>query len=107
MQPKEARLHVEWVLQRPFQNVSEWGWARKAINGARAKAWPRRPKSSRPHRPRFYDQNRGCTLADVEEEPKCLQRKFEQTSEEGRLRLLHKRPKKKMRRIAVLSEAPE
>jgi hypothetical protein len=79
--PDDAAAHVEYLLQRPFQNVDEWlgpegdKWRRisryRLTEGMKA-AWAA-----------FRDAHRGATFADLEAEHKALRARFEKDQAAG------------------------
>ncbi len=93
-EPKNVWPHVEWVLQRPFQNVSEWlgeqgDKFRKrvgmgAITETFKAAWTA-----------FLAERRNLKLADVFEELKALEQRVEQAIAEGRVYTNSRRPRRK------------
>jgi hypothetical protein len=86
MEPKNTCLHVEWILQRPFQNVAEWlGEEGDKFRGRFHNGGSSMSAQFKADWAAFLDQHRGCTHADAEEKLKRLQREFEQTREEGRI----------------------
>jgi Protein of unknown function (DUF3102) len=84
--PEDAWHHVEYLLQRPFQNVDEW-------LGPEGDKWRR--VWSGGHRPTdefksgwaaFRDAHRDAKLAEIEAEHKALRARFEKDQAAG---LLH------------------
>jgi hypothetical protein len=84
-EPHGAWCHIEYVLQRPFQNVSEWlgeegdrfrrvnGYSPWAISSEFKVAWAA-----------FCDEHREWSREQIEEKLKKLQSEFEKAHAEGR-----------------------
>jgi hypothetical protein len=83
-EPERVWAHIEWVLRRPFQNVDEW-LGEEGDKWCRQKGMSVVPEAFKTSWTAFRDQHRVCTLADVEEKLKSLQRRFERAREEGRI----------------------
>src|SRR5215472_6269117 len=72
MEPKDAWCHIEWLLQRPFQNVAEWlgpegNEFRKRLPSEQFKAaWAA-----------FREARSDYTVADAEKVMEALQKRFE------------------------------
>jgi Protein of unknown function (DUF3102) len=88
--PMDACNHVEWVLQRPFQNVAEWlgeeGDKWRASCGMRA--MPDRVKADWAA---FLDQHRDWTLPDAIKKLESLQNEFVQESASRKVRKRRRR----------------
>jgi hypothetical protein len=74
--PQSASRHVEWLLQRPFQNVAEW-------LGEEGDKWRQNYMKPMPEKVKadwtaFLDQHREWTQPDVIEKLKSLESEFEQ-----------------------------
>jgi ParB-like chromosome segregation protein Spo0J len=82
--PLDASRHVEYVLQRPFQNVDEW-------LGPEGEKWRRMCRYARPTmHPQFLadwvafrDAHRHCTLEEIIRKVDDLQRQFEKDRDAG------------------------
>jgi hypothetical protein len=78
-EPKGAANHVEWLSQRPFQNIAEWlgeeGDKWRRICGMRAM-----PEKIKADWAAFLDQHREWTLPDVIKKLESLQSEFEKAS---------------------------
>jgi hypothetical protein len=80
--PKDASSHIEWVLQRPFQNVAEWlgeegekfrrQWGMRSPSEQFLNDWAA-----------FLANNRNREFADVAQELEALQRRCEQEAATG------------------------
>lgn len=102
MMPQNAALHVEWICQRPFQNVDEWlgeegdkyrrrnGYTRATMGESFMADWAA-----------FRDAHRDCTLADVTAKLDDLERRFDEARAAGRLHSDEDRPRRRRRRRAV------
>jgi hypothetical protein len=83
-EPEKVWEHLEWILDRPFQNVAEWlgpegdqfrkRWGIRPMPDGYKAAWAA-----------FLSQRRGYTLADAHHELETLQQQFTQARAEGRL----------------------
>jgi len=92
-QPKDALLRVEWILQRPFQNVAEWlgpegdkfrnHWDMRPLTDEFKTAWAA-----------FLAERRDYTQADADRELERLQDECEQALAEGRLYVNGRKPNK-------------
>jgi hypothetical protein len=85
--PEHACYHVEYVLQRPFQNVDEWlgpeGDRYRRVNGySHGGAMPERFKAEWAA---FRDAHRHYTLADAEAKLGVLHAQFERDVAAGRI----------------------
>ena len=82
--PENACYHVEWVLQRPFQNVAEWlGEEGDKFRRRCVSVTPTMSDQLKADWAAFRDAHRDCTLADVEAELKSLLERFEQARDAG------------------------
>ena len=83
-EPKHVWDHVEWILQRPFQNVSEWlgdegdKFRRRVGMGAIAETFKAGWTT-------FLAERRNLKLADVREELNAQQKRVERAIAEGRV----------------------
>jgi hypothetical protein len=86
MDPDHAWTHVEWILQRPFQNVDEW----LGDEGVKCRSfWSRRPEVGRQFETdwaAFRDSWRGRSQADIEAEHQALISRFREAEATGKLR---------------------
>ncbi len=87
MQPQDAWMHVEYLLQRPFQNVAEWlgpegdEWRRRTSAGGR-----RNPSETfKTAWAAFRDAHQGLSAADVTAEAEALEARFNRDQAAGRL----------------------
>jgi hypothetical protein len=80
--PDDAAAHVEYLLQRPFQNVDEW-------LGPEGDKWRRIYPGYRPTEgmkaawAAFRDAHRDAKLAEIEAEHKALRARFEEDQAAG------------------------
>jgi hypothetical protein len=102
-EPQNAWRTVEWVLQRPFQNVAEWlgEEGNKFCNSIGMKPMPETFKASWAA---FLTAHRDWNLTDVRKEFEVLQQQFEQARAEGLFRSAPT-PKRKRRRHPAHAEA--
>lgn len=102
-EPERVTDHVEWILERPFQNVGEWlGEEGDKFRGRKV------PEQFKAGWAVFFDKHRHRELADVIKELETLQKQFEQTLAEGRLHSDRNRsPKRHTRRRRAELEAAE
>jgi DUF3102 family protein len=93
LEPEGAWRHVEWVLQRPFQNVAEWlgeeGDKFRRHNDMRASEQFKTGWAA------FLDLNRDRQLADVIKEIEILQQRFEEDRSAG---IIHESKRHRRRR---------
>jgi hypothetical protein len=96
--PQNAWYHVEYLLQRPFQNVAEWlgpeGDRFRKMNGYTQASMPEQFMAAWAA---FLAEHRGRTLDEVSSDLKTLQQRFEQDRNEGRSHPV--RPKRRARRL--------
>jgi hypothetical protein len=99
--PQHAWWHVEYLLQRPFQNVDEWlgpegdEWRRRCMSnnqptGGMKTAWAA-----------FRDAHRHATLADVEAEYKALCDRFHEDKTAGLIQSDQSRRKRAARKTPL------
>jgi hypothetical protein len=85
-EPERVRDHVEWILQRPFQNVAEWlgaeGEKWRRVWGFRTPAMSEQFKADWAA---FCAAHRTFTLADCEAKFDVLQRQFDEDRANGSL----------------------
>jgi len=97
MSPDGAHYHVEYVLQRPFQNVTEWlgleGDRYRKVNGYRQ---PIVSEQFKAEWASFLAERRNLTLEGVQQEVKKLAKRHEQARVEGRIHVV----KRRKRRVA-------
>jgi len=78
-EPNGVTDHIEWVLQRPFQNVAEWlgeeGDKWRITCGMRAT-----PDSEKRDWAVFLDQHRNWTVPEAIKKLESLQGEFEQAT---------------------------
>jgi hypothetical protein len=98
LDPENAGDHVEYLLQRPFQNVEEW-------LGPEGDDWRRRSGSSRNPTEQFKtawaafrDARRHLTLADLDAEHQALRARFNENNAAGVLK-----PGRRRRRAGAAS----
>jgi Protein of unknown function (DUF3102) len=95
-EPKNAWCHVEWRLQRPFQNVAEWlgpegdKFRRNPFNGGSVSEQFKTEWAA------FQQAHSHYTVADAEQMLEALQKRFEEHDKAGRLEA-HK-PKRSRKR---------
>jgi hypothetical protein len=75
-EPDGVASHVEWLLQRPFQNVAEW-LGEEGDKWRAVQRMPAMPESCKTDCAVFLDQHRGWTLPDVVNKLRSLQSEFE------------------------------
>jgi hypothetical protein len=84
MQPQHAAYHIEWVLQRPFQNVAEWlgdeGERFRRVNGSGLVS-----EEFKSDWAAFLDQHRDWPLDRIVEKLTSLQQEVEKGIADGRL----------------------
>ena len=87
-EPDRIADHVEWILQRPFQNVSEWlgdegeKFRGNPFNGGWSKRFTEKFKTDWAA---FRHARRHWTLKQANEEKTRLQKAFEQALADGRI----------------------
>jgi hypothetical protein len=95
--PDDAWGQVEYLLQRPFQNVDEW-------LGAEGDKWRRAYGMNRPSERlktrwvAFRDAHRHLSLADVEAEHKALCARFREAKDAGVFKSAKRRRRRAMGR---------
>jgi hypothetical protein len=95
-EPAGAWRHVEWVLQRPFQNVAEWLGEEGDKFRQRIDNCMRSPSEQfKSGWAAFLDRNRYRQLADVIKEIESLQQRFEEDRSAG---IIHERKRHQRRR---------
>ena len=89
--------HVEWILQRPFQNVTEWlseeadRWRNGQVMGVISEQFKADWAA-------YRDAHRDWTLAEVQEQLKSLRQRFEQKRAAGIIKPLRSRTQRWQRR---------
>jgi len=84
-EPKNAWAHVEWRLQRPFQNVAEWlgpegdRFRRNPFNGGSISEQFKTEWAA------FREEHSHYTVADADQKLEALQKRFEEDERAGRL----------------------
>jgi hypothetical protein len=83
-EPVRVAAHIEWVLQRPFQNVAEW-------IGEQGDSWRKQmqmkvmPDRFKAEWAAFFAKRRHWTLTDATKELERLQQEFHRAEAEGRI----------------------
>jgi hypothetical protein len=96
--PDEAWQHVEYLLQRPFQNVDEWlgpagdEWRRSCMSNYQPTEGMKTAWAA------FSDAHRHATVADVEAELKALRTRFEEDKAAGVIKPIKRRRRAKVAR---------
>jgi hypothetical protein len=89
--PEDAWSHVEYLLQRPFQNVDEWigpagdDWRRRCMSNYQPTEGMKTAWAA------FRDAHRHAALADVEAELKALRTRFEEDKAAGVIKPIKRR----------------
>ena len=101
-EPQRVADHVEWILQRPFQNVSEW----LSEDGDK---WRKQGMSPIPERFKlawaaFLAEHRDSKVQDVEQRLATLQKRFEEDRDNGII-LRHGKHHKRMRALCSSATA--
>jgi hypothetical protein len=95
-EPGKVWQHIEWVLQRTFQNVAAW-------LGEEGDRFRRRcgirpvSENYKADWATFLSERRGYTLADAHHELQTLQQQYSQTLAEGRLYVNGRKPSRRRR----------
>jgi hypothetical protein len=95
--PQEAWMHVEYLLQRPFQNIHEWlgpeghKWRARGAGGHLSEEFKTGWAA-------FRDAHRDATFAEVEAETHALQAKFEKEKANGTIKPINRSRKTRRRR---------
>lgn len=93
-EPEKVWPHVEWILQRPFQNVAEWlgeeGEKFRRVNG-----WGAVPDGFRAAWAAFLAENRDRTLTDICDDLAALQKKCVEAIADGRVFVNGRAPRRK------------
>lgn len=91
MKPKDARQHVEHLLQKSFQNVSEWlgpeGEKFRKLYGMRA---PKPSEQFKQDWQAFLAEHGGKSSAEARSEAEAVAKRFEQDMAAGRLNSLRR-----------------
>jgi ParB-like chromosome segregation protein Spo0J len=106
-EPQGVATHVEWILQRGFQNVAEW-------LGHEGDQFRRRSLGSSPISEQFKSEwaaflakHRERELADVVKELETLQKQFEEARAAGRFQSNRNRKRRQSRNSTKYREAAE
>ena len=95
--PEHAGLHVEYLLQRPFQNVAEWlgpegdEWRRRCCGTGNPTVQFKTAWAA------FRDAHSHATLADVEAALEALCARFKEAKAAGVIQSAERRPARKRR----------
>ena len=101
-EPQGVVRHVEWILQRPFQNVSEW-LGPEGDNFRKQQRWAGSiSEQFKADWAAFLAKNRDRDLADLIKELETRQQRFEQDRTAGIISISRKR----QRRAAPAKAAP-
>jgi hypothetical protein len=99
-EPQRVADHVEYLLQRPFQNVAEWlgpegdKWRKNPFNGGSVSEQFKTDWAA------FLAKHRHRGLADVIRELETLQQRFNEAEAEGKLPPVINRTRRKRLRLA-------
>lgn len=96
-EPERVADHVEWILQRPFQNVAEW-LGEEGDKFRRQMGMPVVPDGFKVAWAKFFAGHSGWTGADIQAELETLQQRFKQARAEGRIFVNGQRPRRKRAR---------
>jgi DUF3102 family protein len=95
--PQDAWCHVEWVLQRPFQNVAEWlgpeGEKFRKTCGMKAI-----PETFRDDWVAFHETHSALTFAEVDKKLDALQERYKEDDAAGRI---ERHPRRRQKRNAL------
>jgi hypothetical protein len=101
-EPQKVWEHIEWLLQRPFQNVAEW-LGKEGENFRRRCGIRPISDDYKAEWAAFLSERRGYTLADAHHELETLQQQCSQALKEGRLHINGRKPSRgRARRCAEI-----
>jgi hypothetical protein len=103
-EPQAVRDHVEWILQRPFQNVAEW-LGEEGDKWRKSQQMHPVPEQFKSAWTVFLAEHRDSKFEDIERGIDALQRQFEDDRSKGLLALARRKYKARTR-VAWMSRAP-
>jgi hypothetical protein len=95
-EPKHVQDHVEWILQRPFQNVAEW-MGEEGDKWRKSQSMQQMPEECKAAWAVFHTEHRHKKLEDIVAELEALQKRVDHSIAAGRAHGIDARPKAQRR----------